>query len=80
MKELQHPNVMGLIGICLDAGPSPLIVIPYEEGIELKNLLSTLCIMSKGGRLLKYLVKIKDILITCVSTDDDEVGKIYLHR
>ena len=34
MKDLQHPNVMGLIGICLDAGPSPLMVLPYMEGIE----------------------------------------------
>ena len=34
MQDLQHPNVMGLIGICLDAGPSPLIVLPYMEGIE----------------------------------------------
>ena len=35
MKDLQHPNVMGLIGICLDAGPSPLIVLPYMEGMGL---------------------------------------------
>ena len=32
MKDLDHPNVMGLIGICLDAGPSPLIILPYMEG------------------------------------------------
>ena len=32
MQDLDHPNVMGLIGICLDAGPSPLVVLPYMEG------------------------------------------------
>ena len=32
MQDLDHPNVMGLIGICLDAGPSPLIILPYMEG------------------------------------------------
>ena len=33
MQNLDHPNVMGLIGICLNAGPSPLIALPYMEGI-----------------------------------------------
>lgn len=32
MKELDHPNVMGLIGVCLDAGPSPYVVLPYMSG------------------------------------------------
>ena len=32
MKELDHPNVMGLIGVCLDIGPSPYIVLPYMSG------------------------------------------------
>ncbi|XP_019856980.1 PREDICTED: fibroblast growth factor receptor 4-like isoform X2 [Amphimedon queenslandica] len=60
MKDLQHPNVMGLIGICLDAGPSPLIVLPYME----------------GGSLLKYLVKNRDILMTSTSTDNDEINQV----
>lgn len=25
MKQLDHPNVMGLIGVCIDAGPAPYI-------------------------------------------------------
>ncbi|XP_019856981.1 PREDICTED: fibroblast growth factor receptor-like [Amphimedon queenslandica] len=60
MKDLQHPNVMGLIGICLDAGPSPLIVLPYME----------------GGSLFKYLVRNRNILMTSASTDDDEINQV----
>ena len=41
MQDLDHPNVMGLIGLCLDAGPSPLVVLPYMEG---KNTCMYFCI------------------------------------
>ena len=33
MQNFDHPNVMGLIGVCLDAGPAPYIVLPYMAGI-----------------------------------------------
>ena len=29
MAKFNHPNVMRLIGICIDKGPSPYIVMPY---------------------------------------------------
>ena len=32
MKDLCHPNVMELIGICID-GDSPYIILPYLEGV-----------------------------------------------
>ena len=32
MKNLCHLNVMGLIGVCVDAGPAPLIILPYMAG------------------------------------------------
>ena len=31
MKDLCHPNVMMLIGICIDA-EAPYIILPYMEG------------------------------------------------
>ena len=72
MQDLQHPNVMGLIGICLDAGPSPLIVLPYMEGIESAYNKTIFCTVI-GGSLFKYLVRNRSILMTSASTDDDEV-------
>ena len=29
MKMFNHPNVMNLLGVCLDAGPAPYIVLPF---------------------------------------------------
>ena len=29
MSRFRHAHVMGLIGVCLDAGPAPYIVMPY---------------------------------------------------
>ena len=39
MKEFSHPHVMGLLGVCLDSGPSPYLVLPFmEEGSLLAHL------------------------------------------
>ena len=35
MKEFKHPNVMSLIGVCLDMGPVPYIVLPFMSGGDL---------------------------------------------
>ena len=52
-------------------------------------LFPTLCIMSiTGGSLLKYLIKNRENLMACTSTDDDEVviiqtayvGMHYIYR
>ena len=29
MAKFNHPNVMQLIGVCIDKGPSPYLVMPY---------------------------------------------------
>ena len=33
IHELDHPNVTSLVGICLDAGPSPYIILPFMETV-----------------------------------------------
>ena len=39
MAKFSHSNVMRLIGVCIDNGPSPYIVMPY---MAFCNLLSYL--------------------------------------
>ena len=29
MKDFDHPNVLMLIGVCLDGGPAPYIIMPF---------------------------------------------------
>ena len=41
MKKFDHPNVMRLIGVCIDAGESPYLVMPFMA----------------NGSLLAYLKK-----------------------
>ena len=39
MKELKHPNVLTLRGVCLDGGPAPYIIMPFMPNGSLLNYL-----------------------------------------
>ncbi len=58
MKRFKHPNVLGLIGVCIDAGPAPYLVLPYME----------------NGSLLAYLKQERRNLVLSDSTDQDVVN------
>ena len=58
MAKFNHPNVMRLIGVCIDKGPSPYIVMPY---------------MSYGS-LLSYLKKQRADLTLTNDEDQALVG------
>ena len=58
MKKLIHPNVMNLIGVCVDAGPTPYIVLPYMA----------------NGDLLSYLRKRQNSLLVSSGDDIDKVS------
>ena len=47
MKDLNHPNVLNLVGVCLDGGPDPFIITPFME----------------NGSLLSYLKKNRSTLL-----------------
>ena len=71
MKQFNHPNVMNLIGVCMDAGPAPYIVMPFMA----------------NGSLLSYLRKERPYLLLDQTADEDSVRimllscrfGIYLH-
>ena len=58
MSRFKHSHVMGLIGVCLDAGSAPFIVMPYMA----------------NGSLLKYLKKERRNIVLIPNEDEDEVG------
>ena len=60
MHKFDHPNIISLVGICLDAGPSrsPYIIFPFME----------------NGNLHSYVEDNKAILLTDTNTDEETVG------
>ena len=36
MKKFDHPNVLTLLGVCIDAGPFPYVVMPFMAHGSLK--------------------------------------------
>ena len=57
MSRFKHVHVMGLIGVCLDAGSSPYIIMPYMD----------------NGSLLNYLKRNRDKLIIVDEFNEEEV-------
>ena len=57
MHKFDHPNVLSMIGLCLDAGPSPYIVLPFME----------------NGSLLSYVKKNKSDLCTSNDAQEEQV-------
>ena len=63
MQKFDHPNVLQLIGVCLDGGPAPYIIMAFMT----------------NGSLLSYLKKERDQLVIADShTDEDTVCLIPL--
>ena len=57
MRTFQHHHVMSLIGVCLDAGPAPYIVMPYMA----------------NGSLLSYLKRERGCLVLKEDANEEEV-------
>ena len=57
MKEFSHPNVMSLLGVCLNSGAGVAIVMPYMG----------------NGSLLSYLKKDREALLLPSSADSHTV-------
>ena len=66
MQDFDHPNILKLIGVCLDGGPAPYIVMPYLS----------------NGSLLSYLKKNREEFVLDPKTTDleDSVNAIINYR
>ena len=57
ISRFKYSHVMGLIGVCLDAGSAPYIIMPYMA----------------NGSLMKYLKRERKNIVILDETDEDEV-------
>ena len=55
MNLFKHPNVMSLLGVCLDMGPVPYIVLPF---------------MSRGDLLTHIQQKRSSLVLDCDETEE----------
>ena len=62
MMDFQHPNVMSLIGVCLDAGPGVSIVMPFMA----------------NGSLLDYLKKEREKIYLPDTSELEDVSQFLV--
>ena len=62
MQGFEHPHVLNITGVCVDAGPSPYIIMPFMA----------------NGSLLAYIKKEKMNLVIPNDATDDELASSYL--
>ena len=58
MSRFKHSHVMGLVGVCLDTGTAPFIIMPYMA----------------NGSLLKHLKRERKDVVLSNDNDEDEVS------
>ena len=63
MLSFEHPNVMSLVGVCLD-GEMPLLIMPF---------------MSKGNILEYVRNHKQELLLTSAATDEEVLKCFNLH-
>ena len=49
MSRFKHPHLMELIGVCIDAGPAPYIVMPYMANGCLLRYLKNNLVLTKDN-------------------------------
>ena len=60
MYNFEHPHILSIIGVCVDAGPPPYIVMPFMA----------------NGSLAAYVKKEKMNLVVPIDSDDQELASV----
>ena len=61
MYEFEHPHVLSIIGVCVDSGPAPYIVMPFMA----------------NGSLLTFIKKEKMNLVVPIDSDDNQLASVW---
>ena len=84
MHEFDHPNVLSMLGVCLDGGPAPLIVMPFMANGSLKSYLikertkMQVNIADPGNETVRLTVSLTVLPNTCKLYQQTSVEKILL--
>ena len=62
MQGFEHPHVLSITGVCVDAGPAPYIIMPFMA----------------NGSLLAYIKKEKLNLVVPNDASVDELASLYI--
>ncbi|XP_077977340.1 hepatocyte growth factor receptor-like [Glandiceps talaboti] len=58
MKDFDHPNVLSLIGVCIDEDQSPLIILPYMKYGDLKSYIEITDREFTLGKLITFSLNV----------------------
>ena len=61
MQGFEHPHILNIIGVCVDAGPAPYIVMPFMA----------------NGSLLAYIKRERMNLVVPNDAADNELASLY---
>lgn len=61
MYGFEHPHVLSIIGVCVDSGPAPYIVMPFMA----------------NGSLLTFIKKEKMNLVVPIDSDDNQLASVW---
>ena len=61
MMSFHHEHVLGLTGVCVDAGPVPYLVIPFMENRSLRS----------------YLIDKRQSLVLSQDEDEEKVRHVF---
>ncbi len=57
MKNFDHPNVLGLLGLTFDPYGSPIVVLPYMKNGDLRSLLLKPKVVSRCNVIKKHFCR-----------------------
>ena len=63
LSKLKHPNIMEIVGVCLDGGAVPFLVMPFMS----------------NGNLLKYLKNNKKTFVLPVNNSPDKLVSLVIY-
>lgn len=70
ISKFDHPNVLNIIGVCLDGGPAPYVVMPFMSN---GSLLSYLKKRRKKFVVLPDAEINEEVMVNIISNEDQLV-------